>query len=74
MNKKGTVKLLTSEVVPTYKESVALRAIKTHTPGKWVFVDLETGNLYCWNPQTNRYVDPPKKAKAALKKALTDLS
>lgn len=32
--------------------------IKTHVPGKWRFVDLETGDIWKWDEVENKFTKP----------------
>lgn len=70
----GMRMLLTGEKVPEFVECRELRPITTHCPGKWVFVDLENGGLYAWEDDLGCYTKPPRKAAAALRKALKAMS
>lgn len=67
---KGTRKLLTGEKVDDLVLSHKLGQIDTHCPDKWVFVDLESGNVYAWDVEKGRWKSPPKKALKALLSAL----
>lgn len=70
MTAKGKRKLLTGETVTDYEEQFPLKAICTHCPDKWAFVDLESGNIYSWDVKKKGWKSPPKKALKALRKAL----
>jgi len=45
----GMVSLLNGTQVPVVPEIVELQAPRTRCPAKWLLVDLEMGQAYCWN-------------------------
>lgn len=70
---KGERTLLSGEKVPEYNEQIVLEAIETQCPDKWAFVDLETGNIYRWSVDRNRWISPPPLARKALQSSLTKM-
>lgn len=65
--------LLTGELVPEYKESIRLKPIETYCPSKWAFIDLHDGHIYAWDHERQAWISPPRRALAALKRAIQSM-
>ena len=73
---RGAVKsyktLISGDRVVEFNETHDIK-ISTHTPDKWVMLDLEDGRFYRWDVRRKTWASPPKRATAVMKGIINEL-